>query len=127
MRSKGIQIKVSQIVWYTACDKYTPDLIIGKGLIIEVDGKIHDLEYRKTPDRIRQRALENMGYSVLRVKNEQIQKSPNTIAEEIIQTYYQVIDAKEKIAKITQLKKPEYYKPVLDISSWPYCSIFLLY
>jgi very-short-patch-repair endonuclease len=36
--------------------------------IIEVDGGIHDFEYRQTLDRIRQRALENMRYRVQRVK-----------------------------------------------------------
>jgi very-short-patch-repair endonuclease len=70
----------SQVIWYTGCDKYTPDLIIGKKLIVE-DGKIHDREYQKTPDRIRHRALENIGYYVLRVKNEEIQNTPKAIAE----------------------------------------------
>ena len=47
-------------IWISACIWYTPDFIIGKRLIIEVDGGIHGFEYRQTPDRIRQRALENM-------------------------------------------------------------------
>jgi very-short-patch-repair endonuclease len=46
-------------------------LLIGKKLIVEVDGKVHDKDFQKTPDRIRQRALEKMGYDVLRVKNEE--------------------------------------------------------
>ena len=50
LRSKKIPFKHSQIIWYTGCDKYTPDLIIGEKLIIEVDGKIHDKEFLKTPD-----------------------------------------------------------------------------
>jgi hypothetical protein len=40
LRSKKIPFIHSQIIWYTGCDKYTPDLIIGEKLIIEVDGKI---------------------------------------------------------------------------------------
>jgi hypothetical protein len=40
-----------------------------------------DLEYRKTPDRIRQRALENMGYSVYRVR-----------AGRIVDRYYQIME-----------------------------------
>ena len=59
-------------VWLSACIWYTPDFIIGHRLIVEVDGGIHEFEYRKTPDRIRQRALQNMGYYVYRVKNEEI-------------------------------------------------------
>ena len=61
---KNIPYKANQVIWYTSCDCFTPDLIIGKHLIIEVDGKIHDKEHRKTLDRIRKRALENMGYTV---------------------------------------------------------------
>ena len=44
-------------------------MLIGKKLIVEVEGKVHDKDFQKSPDRIRQRALENMGYSVLRVKS----------------------------------------------------------
>lgn len=47
LRYKKIPFRHSQIIWYTGCDKYTPDLIIGEKLIIEVDGKIHDKEYLK--------------------------------------------------------------------------------
>ena len=80
--------KEGQVVWYTGCDKYTPDFTIGKKLIVEVDGKIHDQEFQKTPDRIRHGALTNMGYDVFRVKNEQIQNMSDVIAERIIQKYY---------------------------------------
>lgn len=69
LKSKKIPFYYNKVIWYTSCDCFTPDLIIGKNLIIEVDGKIHDKEHRKTLDRIRQRALENMGYTVHRVKN----------------------------------------------------------
>ena len=78
LNSKNLLFKPSHVIWYTNCHKYTPDLIIGKRLIIEVDGKIHDANFKKTPDRIRQRALENMGFHVMRFKNEKfnhIQKS----------------------------------------------------
>ena len=71
LRYKKIPFKHSQIIWYTGCDKYTPDLIIGEKRIIEVDGKIHDKEFQKTSDRIRQRALQNMGFEVHRVRDEQ--------------------------------------------------------
>jgi very-short-patch-repair endonuclease len=54
--------------------------------IIEVDGKIHDKEFLKTPDRIRQRALENMSYEAYRVRNDQVQNAPHVVAEDIILT-----------------------------------------
>jgi very-short-patch-repair endonuclease len=113
LRSKKILFKDSQVIWYTGCDAYTPDLIIGKTLIVEVDGKIHDKEYRKTPDRIRHRALENMGYHVLRVRNEEIQATPDAVAERIIQRYFEVADnGDRRPTKITKLKKLTDYEPM---------------
>jgi Protein of unknown function (DUF559) len=91
----------------------TLTLIIGKTLIVEVDGKIHDKEYRKTPDRIRHRALENMGYDVLRVRNEEIQNTPDAIAERIIQRYFEVADNDDRRpTTITKLKKLTDYDPI---------------
>ena len=86
-------------------------MLIGKSLIVEVDGKVHDKDFQKTPDRIRQRALENMGYYVLRIKNEEIQNTPDSVAERIIQRYFEVSDEvgekrrREKTAKVTELEK----------------------
>jgi very-short-patch-repair endonuclease len=113
LRSKKILFKNSQVIWYTGCDAYTPDFIVGKTLIVEVDGKIHDKEYRKTPDRIRHRALENMGYHVLRVRNEEIQAIPDAVAERIIQRYFEVADNDDRRpTKITKLKKVTDYEPM---------------
>jgi very-short-patch-repair endonuclease len=95
LRSKKITFKDSQIIWYTGCDRYTPDLLIGKSLIVEVDGKVHDKDFQKTPDRIRQRALEKMGYYVLRVKNVEVQNIPDAVAERIIQRYFEIVDDME--------------------------------
>src|SRR5690348_15238182 len=83
-------------VWLSACVWYTPDFVIGNRLIVEVDGGIHDLDYRKTPDRIRQRALENMGYSVYRVKNKEVESSPFDVAGRIGDRYYQIMEFEGK-------------------------------
>ena len=113
LRSKKILFRDSQVIWYTGCDAYTPDLLIGKTLIVEVDGKIHDKDYRNTPDRIRHRALENMGYHVLRVRNEEIHVTPDAVAERIIQRYFEVADNDDRRpTKITKLKKPTDYEPI---------------
>jgi very-short-patch-repair endonuclease len=123
LRLKKVPFKDSQIIWYTGCDRYTPDLIVGKKLIVEVDGKVHDKDFQKTPDRIRQRALEKMGYYVLRVKNEEIQNTPDSVAERIIQKYIEIIEHEEeehgnsietrtKSIKITALEKPLQYEPI---------------
>jgi very-short-patch-repair endonuclease len=114
LRSKKIPFKHSQIIWYTGChsDKYTPDLIIGEKLIIEVDGKIHDKEFLKTPDRIRQRALKNMGFEVYRVRNERIKSAAYAVAEDIVQKYYEVVDAEDKTTKVTRLKATIHHEPI---------------
>ncbi len=82
-----------------------------------MDGKVHDIEHRKTLDRIRKRALENMDYTVRIVKNEQVRDKPNKIADEIIEIYYQLYDnaenkKKEETTIITELKKPLEIKPI---------------
>ena len=100
LRYKKIPFKHSQI----GCDKYTPDLIIGEKLIVEVDGKIHDKEFLKTPDRIRQRALQDMGYTVHKIRNERIMSAPYAVAADIIQKYYEIVDAEDRTAKIIKLK-----------------------
>jgi very-short-patch-repair endonuclease len=112
LRYKKIPFKHSEIIWYTGCDKYTPDLIIGEKLIIEVDGKIHDKEFMKTPDRIRQRALKNMGYEVHRIRNEHVQRLPSVVAADIIQKYYEVIDTPDKTTKISRLKATIHHESV---------------
>jgi very-short-patch-repair endonuclease len=116
LEKKQIPFKTDQVIWYTSCDCFTPDLIIGKRLIIEVDGKVHDKEHRKTLDRIRKRALENMDYTVRIVKNEQVRDKPNQIADEIKEMYYKLSDTAENKKKeettITELKKPLEIKPI---------------
>src|SRR5215216_2275447 len=106
LRSRKIPFKSDQVIWYTSCDCFTPDLIIGKSLIIEIDGKIHDKDHIKTLDRIRQRALENMGYTVQRIKNEAIRDRPNDIANEIYDIYTILSDTENKKETIiTELNK----------------------
>jgi Protein of unknown function (DUF559) len=98
----------------SSCTWYTPDFIIGNKLIVEVDGGIHDLDYRRTPDRIRQRALENMGYNVYRVRNKQVESSPFDVAARIVDRYYQIMEVEgeekmpaPKIEKIYNPSRPE--------------------
>ena len=120
--ASGITYIRNPEVWLSACIWYTPDFIVGHRLVVEVDGGVHNLEYRKTPDRIRQRALENMGYHIYRVRNEDVKSSPKHVAEKIIESYYDIVEKDDnnngnnddnnnritqyKIQKI--IKKPNY-------------------
>ena len=119
LNSKNLLFKPGQVIWYTNCNKYTPDLIIGKRLIIEVYGKVHDADFKRTPDRIRQRALENMGFYVLRFKNEKIQSHPEIVAEEIIQKYYELVDFDDNSKKpmVTAINKTKEAKEIIEIKS----------
>jgi hypothetical protein len=42
-----------------------------------------------------------MGFEVYRVRNERIKNTPFAVAADIIQKYYEVVDAEDRIAKIT--------------------------
>ena len=97
-------------IWISACIWYTPDFIIGRKLIVEVDGGIHEFEYRQTPDRIRQRALENMGYHVYRIKNEQIEISAENVAEQILDLYYKISEERQQQGKVNIPKKSRIQK-----------------
>ncbi len=52
-----------------------------KKLIIEVDGEIHD--FQKENDSLRQEFLEELGYAVLRIKNEEIIDDLKKVLEKI--------------------------------------------
>ena len=81
--STGIEIELEPEIWYTSCSFYTPDILVNDDIIIEVDGQVHeDLQVQKN-DRIRQRALENSGYSVYRFKNKEIVHSLSYVTAKI--------------------------------------------
>jgi very-short-patch-repair endonuclease len=62
--SRGIKIRLEPEIWYTSCNFYTPDILVNKDLIVEVDGPYHEEPQIKKNDRIRQRALENSAYLI---------------------------------------------------------------
>lgn len=51
------------------CDEYK--------LVVEVDGDIHELQKVQHNDKERQRALENLGYTVIRVTNNEVFLDPD--------------------------------------------------
>lgn len=111
LSQRNIPYKSGPLIWFTRADYYTPDFVIGKKLIVEVDGSIHDMEARKTPDRIRHRALENLGYYIIRVRNERVTRNAEDVVEEIIQRYYETIELEKARPKI-EIVKPEGYDSI---------------
>jgi hypothetical protein len=75
---------------------------------VEVDGKIHSMKHRMTPDRIRQRALKNLGYYVIRVSNDTIRINVKTVVKEIIQQFYDTVDLQESNPKVEIVKHDTY-------------------
>ena len=122
LAANNIPYKSQPVIWYTRANYYTPDFIIGQKLIVEVDGKIHSMKHRMTPDRIRQRALKNLGYYVMRVNNDTIQSNVKTVVKEIIQKYYETVDLQQSNPKVEIVKHDTYDsipKYVQDkISQW---------
>lgn len=114
--AKQIDYESNREIRLSSCIWYTPDFIIGKRLIVEVDGGIHDLDYRRTPDRIRQRALENMGYSVYRIRNKQVEGSPFDVAGKIVDRYYQLMEVESEkktlSPKIRKIYNPARLEPL---------------
>jgi very-short-patch-repair endonuclease len=54
-------------------------------LVIEVDGKIHELDDVKQYDAERQEYLEALGHTVLRFTNEMVLEEPDKVVGEILQ------------------------------------------
>lgn len=122
LAANNIPYKSQPIIWYTRANYYTPDFVVGHKLIVEVDGKIHSMKFRMTPDRIRQRALKNLGYYVMRVKNDKIRSNVKTVVKEIIERYYQTVELQGSRPKVEIVKHdtydsiPEYVQD--NISQW---------
>ena len=122
LAAKNIPYKSQPVIWYTRANYYTPDFVVGQSLIVEVDGKIHSMKFRMTPDRIRQRALKNLGYFVMRIRNDRIRRNVEGVVEEIIQRYYKTFDIQKGNPKI-EIVKHDTYDSIPDyiqdnISQW---------
>src|SRR5690606_13982152 len=64
-------------------DRFIVDFVcLEKGLVVEVDGDIHDLQ--KEEDEERTKILENLGFVVFRVKNEEIIKNKEKVLQSIL-------------------------------------------
>jgi very-short-patch-repair endonuclease len=74
-KMKGFQFRRQRPVLIYIADFMCKELM----LIIEVDGSIHQLEEVNKNDKIRQKALEEAGFTVLRFTNEEVLKNINAV------------------------------------------------
>ena len=79
LRGKGLGYKFRQ---QHLIDDFIADFVcLSKKLIIEVDGKIHDFQQEKDAERTQ--ILENLGYKVIRFKNEEVIGNLDKVLETI--------------------------------------------
>lgn len=72
---------------------YIADFIcLSAHLIIEVDGKYHDVSQQQTEDDMRTNALSKMGYTVVRFTNEEIITDVDRVVDEI----YDILDEQDE-------------------------------
>ena len=109
LHSNDIKIQLEPKIWYTSCNFYTPDILVNKDLIVEVDGPYHDVPQIKKNDRIRQRALENSGYIVYRFKNEEIVNSLDYVVDKIksVPSEFDHNSDKKTAPKLIEMEIPE--------------------
>ena len=72
---KGFQFRRQRPVLNYIADFMCKELM----LVIEVDGSIHGLEDIRKKDAIRQKALEDAGFTVLRFTNDEVLKNINSV------------------------------------------------
>lgn len=64
---------------------YIADFIcLSEGLIIEVDGGIHDNPQQAEHDKLRTEMLNSLGYDVLRFSNNEVIENPRSVVDSII-------------------------------------------
>ncbi len=52
-------------------------------LVVEIDGDIHDLQVEQ--DKLRTEEMENLGYRVIRFRNEQVEKDIESVLKSILE------------------------------------------
>ena len=78
-RKEGFKFRRQHII-----DKYIADLVcLQKGVIIEIDGNIHQLPEVIENDEVRTSRLKDLGFDVLRFSNQEILTNPDQVCENI--------------------------------------------
>ncbi|MEO8822839.1 MAG: methylmalonyl-CoA mutase family protein [Ginsengibacter sp.] len=78
-RKEGFKFRRQQVI-----DKYIADFVcLQKGVIIEIDGNVHQLPEVKENDEVRTSRLNDLGFDVLRFKNEEVLRNTDKVCGEI--------------------------------------------
>jgi very-short-patch-repair endonuclease len=77
---KGLKFRRQHPIGRYIADFYCPEA----RLVIELDGKIHQIKDQKKYDKIRQEIIEMRGIRVLRVKNEEIEQDIGSVIRKVL-------------------------------------------
>ena len=118
LREWGINYKSQYIIKYNNNISYIADFIINENTIIEVDGYIHNIQKVIENDIVRQNRIEELGYKVLRIKNENVSylslykllNENNLIPQGSIKSYSTKKEIKKNNRKIEKINKTKYKK-----------------
>ena len=81
-RLRGRRIQGAKFRRQHVIERFIVDFYCAEAnLIIEVDGAIHD--YTPEEDAVRQAFLESMGFRIIRITNNKVIQSPDSVAERI--------------------------------------------
>lgn len=81
-RLNGLKFKRQHSIGNYIVDFYCAS----KQLVIELDGPIHDTEIQNKKDGLRDETLREMGFTILRFRNEDIIASMNSVKQQILST-----------------------------------------
>ena len=79
-RLKGLKFRRQHPIGRYIADFYCPEA----HLVIELDGKIHQIKDQKEYDKIRQEIIEMRGMRVLRIKNEEIEQDIESVIRKVL-------------------------------------------
>ncbi|MEO8852194.1 MAG: methylmalonyl-CoA mutase family protein, partial [Ginsengibacter sp.] len=91
-RKEGFKFRRHYII-----DKYIADFVcLQKGVVIEIDGNIHQLPEVKENDEIRTARLNDFGFEVLRFRNEEILQNTDNVCESIFNLLEKKVEFKSQ-------------------------------
>ncbi|MEP6948853.1 MAG: methylmalonyl-CoA mutase family protein [Ginsengibacter sp.] len=78
-RKEGLKFRRQHII-----DKYIADFVcLQRGVVIEIDGNIHQLPEVMENDEIRTSRLKDLGFDIIRFTNQEILRNPDLVCEKI--------------------------------------------
>ena len=107
-----MRVKRNPMIWYGTIKNYFPDLLFEDcKVVIEIDGRSHNksVEY----DKERDERFEEMGYVVLRFKNEETRKRKEFL-QKLLNKFEQIDDKQSRLGLSTYIRSMQWYLKTVD-------------